>query len=128
MFKVPEKYRRTRGRLGSTAELGNNGCFEIPSNIGGRWLLCIASDGLGWEHVSIHAEKGGGTFTPLWDETCQIKDLFWEGEDLVIQYHPKKSEYVSCHPNTLHLWRSVDIEIPRPDSRLVGGGTPNMEK
>jgi hypothetical protein len=46
--------------------------------------------------------------------------LFWDEEDRVVQYHPPKSEYVSCHPYTLHLWRRADNEIDHPPSILVG--------
>jgi hypothetical protein len=51
---------------------------------------------------------------------CFIKDLFWDAEDVVIQYHPAKSEYVNMHENTLHLWRPVGKEIPTPPKELVG--------
>ena len=52
---------------------------------------------------------------------CFIKDVFWDEEDVVIQYHPKKSEYVNRHENCLHLWRPVlDDPIPTPPKELVG--------
>jgi len=56
---------------------------------------------------------------PNWREMCFIKDLFWDEEDVVIQYHPKKSEYVNLHNNYLHLWRPIGVEIPTP-KELVG--------
>lgn len=110
MFHAPEKYRIREGRLGSTSRAGNNGAFVVKSPVNKRWLFVIASDGMAWEHVSIHAENEGDnpkTFTPYWEEMQFIKDLFWDGEDVVVQYHPRKSQYVNCHPNTLHLWRAV---------------------
>ena len=55
------------------------------------------------EHVSVAGPKE----TPRWETMCIIKDLFWDDEDEVIQYHPKKSEYVNMHPRTLHMWREV---------------------
>ncbi len=45
-------------------------------------LMCIASDGEGWEHVSITIR---GNRCPNWKEMCFIKDLFWGEEDTVIQ-------------------------------------------
>ena len=51
---------------------------------------------------------------------CQIKDMFWGPEDCVVQFHPPEADYVNNHPNCLHLWRSIDVEMPRPDSILVG--------
>lgn len=124
MFHVPEKYRIVTGRAGSNSMFGNNGAFSIPRP-NGRMLWIIASDGLGWEHVSVHVEihisqRETKLQTPLWDEMCFVKDLFWDDEDVVMQLHPKKSEYVNNHPNTLHLWRPLLSEIPKPLSILVG--------
>lgn len=124
MFKVPEYARVVRGPMKSTKEMGNNGAFVIRSCDKGWFLAIIASDGMGWEHVSVHAENGmGKQRTPSWTEMCQVKDLFWDEEDVVVQFHPKKSEYVNCHPNTLHLWRpdeTIAGRIPTPPSVMVG--------
>lgn len=38
----------------------------------------------------------------------------------LIQYHPRESEYVNCHPNVLHLWRTRSQAIPTPPPILVG--------
>ena len=51
---------------------------------------------------------------------CQIKAMFWDAEDVVLQYHPRESDYVDVHPFCLHLWRPVGIEIPTPPSIMVG--------
>lgn len=121
MFHIPERYRIVVGRQASNASYGNNGAFSIPSPLGrGRELFVIASDGAGWEHVSCDARMGNKQMTPLWDEMCYLKDVFWDGEDTVIQYHPPKSEYVNMQPNTLHLWRPTRMIIPTPPSILVG--------
>lgn len=126
MFQVPEQYRVTTGPLGSTRANGNDGHFKIPlSNRSTAYI--IASSGMGWEHVSVHIVEA--TFkqpnpwqdrTPTWAEMCKIKAAFWGEEDTVIQYHPPKSEYVNNHKHTLHLWRPIGVEIPRPPKILVG--------
>jgi hypothetical protein len=71
-----------------------------------------------WEHVSVSVEGR----TPTWDEMCFVKDLFWLEDECVVQYHPPKSEYVNCHPYTLHLWRPTRHrdKMPMPESMLVG--------
>jgi len=120
MFHVPEKYRMSKGPYGSDFTFGNNGAFVLPPKVGNRVLYIIASDGMGWEHVSIHAYEGKKTRTPTWAEMCYVKDLFWDGEDVVMQLHPKKSEYVNNHPDVLHLWRPTEAVIPTPPSILVG--------
>lgn len=123
-MKVPEKYRfrNTSHPMGSTTESGNNGVFVIPHNkIRHCYFQVIASDGEGWEHVSvILVSQKNLKRCPTWQEMCYIKDLFWEDDKTVVQYHPPKSEYVNNHPHCLHLWRPVGIELPLPDSILVG--------
>ena len=118
MFKVPEQYRQTTGSWGSNETYGNNGMFIIPKN-DLITLRVIASDGMGWEHVSISIKDR----TPIWDEMCWIKDLFWDDEDAVIQFHPPKSLYVNHHPYCLHLWRSTIFDIPLPDPIMLGSKT-----
>jgi hypothetical protein len=121
MFHVPERYRLITGPLRSAKSYGNNGGFFIPASTNrGRKLVIIASDGMGWEHVSVHVKKGEASLTPYWEEMCFIKNLFWDDEDVVMQLHPRKSEYVNNHTNTLHLWRPTQGVIPEPPSILVG--------
>lgn len=121
MFHVPDEFRIRRGPMGSDPQFdGNNGYFFIPSPNAGRTLIVIASDGRGWEHVSVRAMKGNGDHVPYWDEMCFIKDTFWDDEDVVMQLHPKKSEYVNNHRSVLHLWRPIGQTIPTPPSILVG--------
>lgn len=127
-MKIPEQYRVTKiskpdfpnSFFYTTKDDGCNGLFIVSSLI--RELLCIASDGMGWEHVSVHGVEivTGKQFTPTWAEMCKIKDLFWDEEDCVIQYHPPKSVYVNCHPHTLHLWRPAEMTIPIPETILIG--------
>ncbi len=125
MFHVPEKYRITKGSLlASSTRYGHNGAFEIGVHKPERRLLCIASDGEGWEHVSVSVFDGllstKQNRCPTWEEMCLIKSLFWDEDDCVIEYHPAKSEYISCHPYCLHLWRPVGIVLPIPPKEFVG--------
>jgi hypothetical protein len=114
MFHVPEKYRIRTGPLASDSRYGNNGAFEYWH--GGNRIRVIASDGEGWNHVSVSLAHR----TPTWEEMCFIKDKFWDEEDQVIQFHPPKSQYVNYHPYTLHLWQPIGVEIPLPPSIMVG--------
>ena len=120
MFHVPENCRIVVGRMGSNPSFGNNGAFELPAMRGGRKMFAIVSDGMEWEHVSVHVLDGKKFRTPTWNEMCHIKDLFWDEEDVVMQLHPKRSEYVNNHPYVLHLWRPTTTEIPTPPAILVG--------
>lgn len=59
----------------------------------------------GNEHVSISLY--GMRKLPTWEEMCEVKDIFWDDEEAVVQIHPKKSEYVDMG-EILHLWRPAD--------------------
>ncbi len=113
-MKVPEQYRIMNGILSSSKESGNNGCFQIPFE--SYSFIVIASDGAGWEHVSVSLKNR----TPNWKEMCFIKDLFWDEEETVVQFHPPRSQYVNQHPNCLHLWKPIGEIIKTPPSILVG--------
>lgn len=125
---VPELSRVTHGVMGTDVSYGNNGAFDIESPEPGWRLAIICSDGNdpdvpeadGWEHVSARAYRGRLSRTPSWKEMAYVKRLCWDAEDVVIQYHPRKSEYVNCHPNVLHLWRTTMQTIPTPPPMLVG--------
>lgn len=116
-MKVPEDCRVTHGPMQSDASFGNNGMFTI--NHESYDLLVIASDGMGWDHVSVSI-VGCPNRTPNWKQMCFVKDLFWEEDECVVQYHPPKSEYIDNHPGCLHLWKPQSEELPMPDSLLVG--------
>lgn len=124
MFRVPNKYReRESVYVGSDDSDGNNGFFVIPHfRIKGYVIYIQASDGEGWEHVSVSiAEKGKKQKRcPTWEEMSWIKNLFWTDDDCVIQFHPSKGEYVNMHEFVLHLWRPTNQQIPIPDKFMVG--------
>ncbi len=131
-FHVPESARNTlHPLLGTTTAAGNNGAFDLASPEPGWRLQLICSDGAEplvpekWEHVSVHAYRGqdGPTLrlrTPNWKEMCYVKRLCWDAEDIVMQLHPRESEYVNCHPHVLHLWRPIGTAIPTPPAWMVG--------
>lgn len=127
MFTAPKKYQ-LQGEH-------NNGHFLVPHwKITDYFVFVVASDGEGWEHVSVSLRKvEKKRYVPVernatWIEMCFIKDLFWEREDAVMQLHPPKSDYVSTHPYCLHLWKPTTTEILLPDSILVGFVGDNIQK
>lgn len=97
---------------------GGNGCFKVF--VGGRAFFVIASDGGGWEHVSVSPCNRKRRTCPTWEEMCAVKDMFFREDECVVQYHPPKSDYVNMHPYCLHMWRPLDTELPRPPAILVG--------
>ena len=122
-FHVPNQHRfRKLGDFFHSKDDDNFGVFYIPFE--SYELKVIATDGKGitgidkieWEHVSVSLKNR----IPNWKEMSFVKDLFWDEEDCVIQYHPPKSQYVNNHPYVLHLWRPVDVKIPMPPIIFVG--------
>lgn len=97
------------------------GLFSIPFE--GRNLLVVVAPDIfstneltEWEHISVSLKNR----CPNWREMSYVKDLFWDEEDTVVQYHPKKSDYVNMMPTCLHLWKWNKGEIPTPHYLLVG--------
>ncbi len=118
MFKAPEKYRIKTGILGSDESYKNNGYFVIKTLKLKAQLKVICSDKMGWEHVSVSHHKR----TPTWDEMCFIKNLFWHEEDIAVQFHPAKKDYINNHPYCLHLFRKFGTNnfCEKPNKLLVG--------
>lgn len=117
-----ERWRVKKGPMGSTKEYGNNGVFVIPYSRGVK-MRVIVSDGEGWEHVScspVDSEGNSLERVATWQEMCWLKELFWQDDEVVVQYHPAKKSYVNCHPYVLHLWRPTGEEIPTPPGWMVG--------
>jgi hypothetical protein len=112
----------------STEEDGYMGFFFIPYKfIPGKHTLKVMSSGpklpsdpradiLDWEHVSVSL----GNRCPTWDEMCFIKNIFWEEDEVVVQYHPAKKDYVNNSPYCLHLWKPAHTVLPTPPSIAVG--------
>jgi hypothetical protein len=114
-FHVPEKHRAIHPLYPSSSVSGNNGFFIVPAG-GLVKLNCIASDGMGWEHVSVSIRNAGRV--PTWHEMCLVKGLFWDDYDCCVQFHPPKKDYVNDHPGCLHIWRPT-LPFPMPSIELV---------
>lgn len=76
--------------------------FQIPFKK--FWLNVVACvEPNGWGHVSVTLTNNSRI--PKWEEMCFIKDIFFDPEELCIQFHPKKSQYVNLHDKCLHIWQ-----------------------
>ena len=124
-MKFPEQYRYLDAPFGYHTNLGDRyGVFDVPAKKAmKRKLHIIADDGkeTGWEHVSVSLTDFP-KLCPSWDEMCLVKDLFWDAEECVIQYHPSVKDYVNVHQGVLHLWRPtahVCLQFPTPPKRCV---------
>lgn len=120
---VPVKLSNGRvrnGRMASDDSYGLTGAFVCIGPTGAS-LRIIASDAsepesLGWEHVSVSLHNR----CPNWIEMCWVKEMFWEAEETVVQFHPPESQYISNHNYCLHLWRDTNDGHKLPPSIFVG--------
>lgn len=121
MLHVPSDGARLKVGLMGTPPGVPYGSFLVASCEPGWQLALICDNGeeTGWEHVSVRALRGPQSRIPTWREMCFIKDLCWEPEDTVVQYHPAQSTYVNRHPSVLHLWRLCNGTLPMPPIELV---------
>lgn len=73
-----KEYRLKKALLLSISFYGEderyNGVFRIRLKCSYRWFNVIATNGGGWDHVSVSPYHH--TRIPTWDEMCEIKDLF----------------------------------------------------
>lgn len=107
------------GPYASDDSYGFNGAFRIW--IDRHPFIVIISDGMGWEHVSV-SDDINPKRCPKWETMCMIKQMFWGDDVTVVQFHPKKAQYVNFHPGCLHMWRPTDPakQIELPPSIMVG--------
>lgn len=95
---------------------GGNGVFRVPSPIDGAPMIVIASDGGGWDHVSVSRANR----CPNWPELEHVKRIFFRDDETAMQLHVPPSDHKSLHDYCLHLWRPNDgREIPRPPVLMV---------
>lgn len=120
-FHVPHVYRVRKGALASDDSVGNCGAFFIPNGAGQTPLAVIASDGDGWEHVSVSLP----TRCPTWDEMCRVKHILGQGR-LRRSVPPTRKQIRELPPL---LPASVATSGHRaPASAFLHGRTANSER
>lgn len=92
------------------------GAFYIRQNASSDMMKVIASDGEGWDHVSVSCRFR----TPTWDEMEWIKRMFFYDHETCMQLHVPPSDHISYAKYALHLWRPQNVDIPRPPDWMVG--------
>lgn len=86
------------------------GTFVIRCNSTGRLLSIIASNGDGWDHVSVSLPSR----TPTWEEMAFVKQAFFKDDETAMQLHVPPRDHINLHKHCLHLWRPHKLEIPLP--------------
>jgi hypothetical protein len=91
----------------------DGGAFLVPFE--GRNLRVIASNGLGWDHLSVSLSNR----TPNWREMECVKRMFFKDDEWAFQLHAPPSAHINIHPYVLHIWRPQHLPIPTPDNGMV---------
>jgi hypothetical protein len=94
---------------------GTCGAFELPCPSSGRKLLCIASSGDGWDHVSVSLSNR----IPNWPEMEHVKRAFFRDDETAMQLHVPAKDHINVDRNCLHIWRPQRQEIPLPPKKFV---------
>jgi len=119
MRKVDDILLNSFLQIHDVGDDGFNGIYVDP--VERKNYFFVFSWGQGWEHLSVSQRNK----TPSWDIMCRIKNVFWGEDEVCVEYHPKKEDYVNLHPHCLHIWKEVGKEFPTPPSILVGFKTGN---
>ncbi len=83
--------------------------FYFPMEDKFGYVSAINFLGDDWEHVMFNGFWLNRC--PTYEEMAHLKDIFWKENEIAIQVHPKKSEYVNnCgYEYNLHLWRDRNV-------------------
>ncbi len=114
--KLPEKYEKFKQKhpFAYKSSYGDpQGFFRIP--IGKKTLSVMVGSGGGWDHVSVSLKHR----CPTWEEMCFIKNIFFEKNELVIQFHPPEENYYSFHKYCLHMWKPWHQKIELPPMEFL---------
>lgn len=70
----------------------------------------------GFEHLSVSTTVK----TPSWEQMCKMKDIFWNEDEVCMQLHPAKEDYIDNMKYCLHIWKPINEKIPTPPNLMVG--------
>ena len=110
-----ESRRVLKGYMASKPEWGCNGAFTLRSPVDHKPLMVVASDGGGWDHVSVSRKDR----CPTWQEMEYVRDLFFQPDETVVQFSPPRDERINVHENCLHMWRNQAEAVALPLSWMV---------
>jgi len=112
-MKIPKHERLIRIKSGQFAsdDDSKHGAFHL-----GELFIMSSGELSSWQHVSVSRQDNR---TPTWEEMALVKSIFWDDEETVVQFHPKKSLYVNKHPGCLHLWKKAGDEFELPPIWMV---------
>lgn len=123
-MKFPEQFRyKSPGTDYESNEGDPFGLFMIPpQKIGpkmiSRTLQVMAAvespdKGLEWQYANVSLPKHR-LKNPSWEEMQLVKSLFWEPNEVVVQFHAPSRDRMPELPGCLRLWKPTGLEMPTP--------------
>jgi len=116
MRSYEEMMRRVRAKRGRPAA-ADGPWTAFVLRCGRVWLQVVVSIGGGWDHASVTVQGVGRC--PTWQEMCCVREVFFEDDEWVVQFHPPAAANINAHPFCLHLWRPTAAELPLPPKEFV---------
>lgn len=109
------RLRKQEDEMWSPFARSHGGMFMLASPVEMVNLRVIASNGDGWDHVSVSLAHR----CPTWEELEFVKRFFFKPDEVAMQLHLPPSDHISLHPHCLHIWRPHDVMIPLPPKEMV---------
>jgi hypothetical protein len=109
-------FRRLDWELHNYGVVGNahGGCFCVPyENVE---LMVIASDGGGWDHISISLKSR----CPTWEEMEHVRRHFALPHEVWLQFGLPAKDHINLHPYCLHWFRPQHRKVSLPPPIMVG--------
>lgn len=112
-----DAHRRVDWELRAHGVVGDkgNGCFELMHE-GGAQLWIIASNGGGWDHLSVSLKDR----CPTWLEMEAVRKLFTAPGEVWLQFGVPSRDHINLHEYCLHWWRHQHREVRLPPGWMVG--------
>lgn len=86
--------------------LGNENLRKYVIDNGEEYYEVVSSIIWSWQHVSVQIinNKTGEKRLPTYGEMEYIRNLFFRLDEMVIEFFPRREDYVNDSDTTLHLW------------------------
>lgn len=104
--KVDLEKRELENLMGQVFAFTEGTRFYFPlENAVDAW--CIGMKQNDWEHVALDLEANKRC--PTYQEMCRLKEYFFSENEIALQIHPRRDDYVNECYYRLHLWRNKAI-------------------
>ncbi|MGE0289339.1 MAG: hypothetical protein AB7I42_24095 [Bradyrhizobium sp.] len=87
--------------------------FTIP--VPGGQIRVIASNGGGWDHVSVSLSDR----TPTWNEMELVKRSCFKDDETAVQFHVPPGIHKNVHEHCLNIWRDQSTPYRLPPIEYV---------